>query len=493
MKLHKRLNGSFVDVAFLTIVKVVTSLLGLVSTRIISDGFSFHLYGTYSQSMLLNTTISAIIILGLTDAVNLYFNRFRDNKDFQQKYISNIFSLQIIIGVVASVVVIISKNIWISYFDNEELAPLIKWVAAMPMLSNILSMQQVLFVSIGEVKIIAIRNLLVSVLRLIIFCIACYLTKNIETILILQLVCDLGQVLYFKHLLGKYGVKVELLIPQVKVIREVLIYSIPISAFVVTSSLLRDIDKYIVGFYTNSETLAIFSNASKILPLDMFVASLTTVLLPILTKSIVDDDKMKLRQIYNLYFSVSIMVGLLMVGAAVVSAPSLMAVLYGDKYVIGLDVFVVYLLVTLVRFVNLALLFNAAGKSLIILAISLGALLANVVLSICLFYCFGIVGCAIATLIISVVVNVLMMYKSKEILGTSAFNLIEWRTVGRVFVYALLIGFGSWWFCLFMENNHFSHFLSMMLTSVIYIGILIFFIKKKLMSDIRLLNKFKLK
>lgn len=73
MKLHKRLNGSFVDAAFLTIVKVVTSLLGLVSTRIISDGFSFHLYGTYSQSMLLNTTISAIIILGLTDAVNLYF------------------------------------------------------------------------------------------------------------------------------------------------------------------------------------------------------------------------------------------------------------------------------------------------------------------------------------------------------------------------------------------------------------------------------------
>ena len=146
MKLHKRLNGSFVDAAFLTIVKVVTSLLGLVSTRIISDGFSFHLYGTYSQSMLLNTTISAIIILGLTDAVNLYFNRFRDNKDFQQKYISNIFSLQIIIGVVASAVVIIGKNIWISYFDNEELAPLIKWVAAMPMLSNILGMQQVLFV-----------------------------------------------------------------------------------------------------------------------------------------------------------------------------------------------------------------------------------------------------------------------------------------------------------------------------------------------------------
>ena len=135
--------------------------------------------------MLLNTTISAFIILGLTDAVNLYFNRFRDNKDFQQKYISNIFSLQIIIGVVASVVVIIGKNIWISYFDNEELAPLIKWVAAMPMLSNILGMQQVLFVSIGEVKIIAIRNFLVSVLRLIIFCIACYLTKNIETILIL--------------------------------------------------------------------------------------------------------------------------------------------------------------------------------------------------------------------------------------------------------------------------------------------------------------------
>ena len=84
MKLFNQGNGIFADATILTLVKVVTALLGLVSTRIISDGFSFHIYGTYSQSMLLNTTISAITILGLTDAVNLYFNRFKGNKYLQQ-------------------------------------------------------------------------------------------------------------------------------------------------------------------------------------------------------------------------------------------------------------------------------------------------------------------------------------------------------------------------------------------------------------------------
>ena len=493
MKLFNQGNGIFADATILTLVKVVTALLGLVSTRIISDGFSFHIYGTYSQSMLLNTTISAITILGLTDAVNLYFNRFKGNKYLQQKYLSNIFSLQLFIGFIASVVVIAGKQIWVDYFENIEIEPLMRWVAAMPMLSNLLAMQQVLFVSIGEVKIIAIRNLIVSIIRLVIFCIACYLTKNIETILILQLSCDLGQVIYFQYILKKRGIRIEILIPQINVIKKVLIFSIPISAFVMTSMLLRDIDKYIVSYFTNSETLAVFSNASKILPLDMFVASLTTVLLPLLTKSIIDNNKTQLCQIYNLNFSVSILLGLLMVGAAIVSAPSLMAILYGEKYLIGLDIFIVYLLVSFVRFVNLALLFNAAGKSLIILAISLAALLVNVILSICFFYCFGIVGCAIATLLISIVVNALMMYKADEILGTSAYKIIEWRKVVSAFAYSLLIGFVCWCLCHFLENNHVSHFITLIISSTIYVVTLSFFVRKKLLSDIRLLNKFKIK
>lgn len=488
MIINRHKKGGVTDALMLTFVRVVTAVLGLVCTRIISDGFSFQDYGTYSQAMLLNSTITAITILGLTDAVNLYYNKYISQQDVQIRIVSNIFSLQIIIGIFAAFALIFFKESIVTYFSNTSLRPLILLIAVMPMMGNLLAMQQTLYVSIGKVDIVAKRNLIISVLRLVIFIVACYVTGEVGTILFFQLICDVAQVLYFGRDLKKKGIEIKIFTLNFSWIKKILKFSIPVSAFVVTSSLLRDSDKYIVSCFTDASTLAIFSNASKILPLDMFVASLTTVLLPIITRSVATNDKLQLQLIYRGYFNVSMAVGVILVGAAVVSAPSLMTLLYGEKYLVGLNVFIIYLFVTLVRFVNLALLFNAAGKSMIILVVSLIALILNIGLSVILMYWLGPMGCAIGTLVVSILINVAMMFMSKSILGKSAFVLIDWKWMARLLLLAIVCSI----ICYSVNSAIGINVYAFVIISIVYVGLMVILNWKRFNVEFKNLNKYKI-
>lgn len=74
-------------------------------------------------------------------------------------------------------------------------------------------------------------------------------------------------------------------------------FSIPMAIYVLTNSLTRDIDKYVISAFADTETLAIYTNASKILPFDMLTASLITVLIPIITR-LINQKNMEKRKMY---------------------------------------------------------------------------------------------------------------------------------------------------------------------------------------------------
>lgn len=70
-------------------------------------------------------------------------------------------------------------------------------------MTNLISMYQNLFVSIGQAKKIAVRNFVVSILKLLAVIAACYAIKNIVTVLIVILFLDMAQVWYFASVFKK--------------------------------------------------------------------------------------------------------------------------------------------------------------------------------------------------------------------------------------------------------------------------------------------------
>lgn len=433
-------GGNSVDATLLTAVKVCTAAVGLVCTKLISETFSYADYGTYSQAILCSTTITAITILGLTDAVNLFFNKTTDIAE-KKKKLATIFNLQYAIGSIGALFLLLCNPLIIRYFENPLLSEALCWVAFCPLVNNLLAMQQVLFFSIHQSRVIVVRNLVVSLIKLSIYLFACFVVKDIVVIIALTLLCDSLQVVYFKHLLKRKGIVFGVRDGSWAYVRQILTFSIPMVAYVLCSSLMRDTDKYIIGKFASTETFAVYSNASKVLPFEMLTSSFATVLLPSLTQAVQKRDFGLAQRLYGNYLNLGFIVIGILVAVAIITAPELMTLLYGKKYLGGLSVFVVYLLVTLVRFSNFSFIYAAAGDSKKIMYVAILSLVANVVLAVSLFKLIGGLGCALSNLVVSLLTNAYLMYDGSKYIGKNTFLLVNLRQMLLLVVTSVILLF----------------------------------------------------
>ncbi len=420
--------GASTGAIYLMAVKFVTIALGIVISRILSEYLSKYDYGTYSQIMLVVSTVTSFTILGMADAVNFFFCKESDEK-LRESYVSTIFSLQYCVGIIAAALLMICYVPLCRYFENNELKPLVFIAAALPMLQNLISMLQVLFVSIGKSRSIAIRNLIVSILKLGIVSLACIALDSVAIIIAATLVIDIAQVVFFISVLRKNGCIISLKQTRAELIKPILNYSIPMAAFIMISTLTRDMDKYVISYFTDTETLAVYTNAAKVLPFDIVMSSFCTVLLPYITNFVTRKHYDRATALYGRFIKIAYVSTAVLAGAALVSARELMTLLYTEEYLDGLGVFCIYIIVDIFRFTNITLVLSAAGKTKNIMFISILGFALNFVLNILLYSVFGLEGPAISTLIVTLFVGALILIYGAKVLRAKITDLFDFKHI----------------------------------------------------------------
>lgn len=161
------LKGASLDGIILTAVKVMTMALGLITTRLLSQYLSIFDYGTYSLIQLVVSSTVSITILGMMDGINYFFCSEKDEEK-RDAYIATIYLLQFSVSLLAGCVIAFAGGQICSYLGTPEAKRLMTYAAVLPFLQNILSMTQVLMLSVGKAKVLAVRNLVISLLRLLI-------------------------------------------------------------------------------------------------------------------------------------------------------------------------------------------------------------------------------------------------------------------------------------------------------------------------------------
>ena len=112
-------GGAAVDSILLTGVRVFTAAVSMVVAKMLAVSFSVEEYGIYSEVMLIVTTGTSVTILGLTDAINYFFNKEHDlNK--KSKYVATIFSIQFIVGGIFAVSLFVFRHGIASYFGDNS-------------------------------------------------------------------------------------------------------------------------------------------------------------------------------------------------------------------------------------------------------------------------------------------------------------------------------------------------------------------------------------
>ena len=486
----RRSNGAATNSIMLTFVQVITTVLGLIVTKLLSVHFSLQDYGTYSQALLVTTTVTSISILGLTNATNYFYNRTKDEKA-QRIYVATIFTIQYIVGLLCAILVVGLRVPISKYFGNETLIGVLPIVALTPLFTNLIAMYQTLFVSIGKAKVIAIRNLTVSVIRLLAVVVACFVLDNIITVLVVILCMDIAQIGYFYLLFKKYKQPISVKDCHFELTKEILAFSIPMSVYVLTNSLSRDIDKYVISAFSNTESLAIYTNAAKVLPFDMLTSSLITVLIPIVTRMINQKQFGEAKNVFKLYLRIGYVLTFIFVGGAVAVSEDLMRFLYAEKFLVGLPVFVVYLFVDMIRFANVTTILSGAGKTKILMTISVITMLCNAGFNVIGYKVLGMLGPALVTLILTLCMTIALLHFGAKEIRTRIFELFDFKEILVVGSEILVVGILAHMLSILLKGYPVSYVVRLILCYGLYMFVLMALNYRRALACYRQLNQYK--
>lgn len=425
------------DSIILTFVQCITLVTSMVQTMLLSRVLTKTEYGTYSQGILVINFVTPFLLLGLSNAINFFYNQGKEKRVIR-KYIDTIFSIVVIIGGIAGGIIIIFRK-WICvYFNNPELYPLIVLIAFRPLLKNIVSLYQPLYISNNMAKVIAVRNLVIGLTQVGIIVGALIFSKNLVLIFGLLLVLDFAQVVIFKQIYEKNSFKIEFLKLNKEIVPEIFKYAFPLALSTMVGTLSTNMDKMLIGRMLSTEEFAIYSNMAKELPFSFVVSSLTTVVTPILIQFKNSNRFEDMKRLWSRYIEAGFIITWILVAGALICGKELLIFLYSEKYVEGYWVFIIYLLVISIRFTYFGMVLTIYGKTKEILYFSCTTLVSNLILNYIFINCLGMIGPAIATLLSVMVMNGGQMAYSFRLLNARVDEIFDLKKTG-IFIFELFL------------------------------------------------------
>ena len=437
------MRGATWDSIFLTAVKLITTVTAILQTKVLSVGLSLTDYGTYSQANVVISICTSLLLLGLGDAINYFYNdASQDNEERKRTIVNTIFLIETIAGILLSTGVVLGRGLIANYFSNQALRIVVAIVAIKPMLDNMIYFYQVLFVSSGRAKLIAVRNFILSILKLLTAIAAVYIFNNINVIFISFIVLDVLQLLLFAIFFSKESFKISLVRGELSLFKPIMQYGLPMGVFALTSTLTRDIDKLVIGYMSNTETVAIYSNCSKILPFDIIVVSFATVLIPYIMRyiSLGSKERMNSIRLFQNYLKVGYYsVWVLGIAVLIVSEQAI-SFLYSDEYLPGKSVFILYIIDSMMKFASMHLILTASGKAKMLMRFSLISLFMNLVLNIGFYFVFDFIGPALATLVVTAAYTIAILYKSINVLNAKWSEVFDFTDIFRFVICLVCTG-----------------------------------------------------
>ena len=424
-------RGVATNSILLAFVQCLTMVTGILQTMILSRALTETEYGTYSQGMLIVNFLVPFLLLGLANGITYFSGQKEISKS---EYISTILTIIIILGSAGAVGIIVFSQGIQSYFNNSGLAGIIPIVAILPLLLNLITAYQTLFIAEDMALSIAIRNAVVAVAQISIVAVSVLVFHDIRLIFSLLVAMDLAQVIIFVAVFQKRKYAVKLRKPQKEIVRKIFAYSIPLALSTAIGTLSVYMDKLLIGRMMSVEDFALYSNMSKELPFAFIVSSFTTVIMPAFIRMHAEGEDDKLKKYWGRYLELGMHITWILCGAAIFCAKDLLLFLYSEKYARGIAVFVIYLVVEMCRYSYFGMILSVFGKTRIIMFSSLASLVCNFILNIILFNWLGMIGPALASLISILIMEIMQIAFSCRLLKC------KWtEVVNHVHIFTLVI------------------------------------------------------
>ncbi|MEH7255249.1 oligosaccharide flippase family protein, partial [Neobacillus niacini] len=384
--------------------------LSMVTAMLISRFRTLEEYGTYSQLIMVGTIASTIFMMGLSGSINYFLPRAK-NKNEQSIFLSNFYTVSTIISIFSSITLLIVSPSIAEYFDNPIILSFVYVLAILPWLNIVGGSIDNVFVVLNKIKMLSFYRIGHSVSTLIVVLLTVFLEWSFEKFLFyfigVQVIYTIAIYIIIGTLVEKFRPRID-----IKLIREIIAFSFPLGIAYTVGTFQVETDKLMIGYLYDTETLAIYTNAAREMPITIVVASIVAVITPSIVRFIKDYQNDYAVKLWRNATAFSYIFLCFFAAILFAFAPEIISILYSDKYLKGVEVFRISSIKILLQATNYAILLIALGRTKYVFYSSILALVLNVLLNYLFYLFYGINGFAIATLLSTAIIAFLQLYYS---------------------------------------------------------------------------------
>ena len=415
----------------LTVAKIITLLIGMVSSMLLSRFRTLEEYGTYSQILLVITLATSFFMLGLPNSINYFLGR-SDSHEERRHFLSVYYTLSTCMCFLMGAVLSVAVPLIVAYFKNEHIRDFIYILAILPWTKVIINSISNVLVVYGKTKKLTLFNAANAMIAVVAIVIVKLFNWSFQIYMLLYLLGESVMMLWVYFIVSRIETPIRPLLDS-RMIKSIFKFSIPIGLAGLVGTLTLECDKLVIGKLMDTETLAIYTNAARELPFTIIASSLTAVLLPQLARRLKDKRAKEAIELWKTTVELSYIIISFFVTTLIVYAPQIMTILYSEKYIPGVGIFRVYSAVLLLRVTYFGMILNASGRTKFILYSSIITLLVNIVLDILLYQIMGILGPAVATFLSIFTAQMAQLLSTSRLIGIPLSAIFPWR---RLFLHS---------------------------------------------------------
>ncbi|CAN5168418.1 hypothetical protein BH23VER1_BH23VER1_25080 [soil metagenome] len=424
----------------LAISQGVSTLIGLAILASLSRILDKHNYATYQQTLLVYRIVAPLLLLGLPQAI-LYFASSPDANQ-RKMVLENIVAL-LGTGFLFCGFLVAGGNRFIAErFNNPDLEHALLLLALYALVMPAVTALPTCLLAFGEVRRIALFNLVVRTATFVAVVAAAYSTGGaqmaVAALVVVNLVAFFPAVALMVRAPSSGTWKVT-----TSGIREQLHYSVPLGLSTILAALTMNLDKVIVSVSFPAEEFAVYANGAIEIP---FISVITGAASAVLIAGMAPLFRIgEAGEAMAMWRRSALKVAGILYPAFVglmIFAPEIITLLFSIDYVDSAQPFRVYLLLLPFRVAFFGTIFQAIGANRTIFVYSGLSLVLNTAVSLALVQVLGPVGAAVGTVVVTIgfTIPFCIVAIRRRIGSEAAEGVLPWRGLSNILLAAAACG-----------------------------------------------------
>ncbi|TEB08208.1 colanic acid exporter [Pelotomaculum schinkii] len=426
------------DALKLTTSKIITMIISMITAMLLSRFRTLEEYGTYSQLLLVVNIVTTIFMLGLPNSINFFLARAESDEE-KEKFISTYYTLNTLLSFITGLVLVAATPLIAQYFKNELIKSFWYVLAVYPWTKIIIASIGNILVVCKKVSSLMLFTILNSLFLLFAIIVVQILGLSFAAYMAIFVTGEAVFAIIVYIIVGNLTGKIRIYVEK-DLVKSILKFSLPIGLATTVGTLSIQLDKLVIGYFFNTEQLAIYTNAAREMPVTIISSSLTAVIMPELVKLLKNNKNDEAITLWKHAITLSYICICFFATGLFVFASEFISLLYSDKYLSGVAVFRVFNVVLLLRCTYFGMILNSIGKTKFIFYSSIASLGLNVILSYLFYLMFGFIGPAIATFISIAAVNMCQLIVSSKSISISFINIFPWKFLAIITMINIFFG-----------------------------------------------------